>query len=129
MKLFYSILLLLCIITKPVYFAGYVGYFELNKEYIIKKYCVNKAKPILKCNGKCHLSKKFANTHIVKSSSESQFKALLSGFKNIFTPLYYTEESNELDLLVVNEYKNNLIGYLTKDYSFYPSTTSPPPKL
>jgi hypothetical protein len=36
---------------------GYVAYFELNIDYIIETYCVNKEKPQLQCNGKCHLAK------------------------------------------------------------------------
>ena len=112
-----------------MYFAGYVGYFELNKEYIIKKYCVNKAKPKLKCNGKCHLSKKLTKVTTVKiDSSESQFKTLLSNFKNIFTPLYFTEDNNDFELLVINDYKQDFVNFIPKKYSFYPSTTSPPPK-
>ncbi len=39
--------------------AGYQGivcaYYAFQKEQITEKYCVNKAKPALKCNGKCHL--------------------------------------------------------------------------
>jgi len=113
-----------------LYFAGYVGYFELNKDYIIKKYCVNKAKPKLKCNGKCHLSKKLTTVTSVKiDTSESQFKALLSGFKNIFTPLYFAEENIDIELIVINDYREEFENYLTKRYSFYPTTTSPPPKV
>jgi hypothetical protein len=31
--------------------------YTLNKAYIIKEYCINKAKPELKCDGKCYLKK------------------------------------------------------------------------
>jgi hypothetical protein len=31
--------------------------YEINKEYIAKTLCVNKAKPKMHCNGKCHLKK------------------------------------------------------------------------
>jgi len=34
-----------------------MGYYYWNKDFIAKNYCENKAKPQLKCNGKCHLSK------------------------------------------------------------------------
>lgn len=37
-------------------FVVYTDYI-LNKEYIATNLCVNKSKPILKCNGKCHLAK------------------------------------------------------------------------
>jgi hypothetical protein len=32
--------------------------FEINKEYIANNLCENKNKPVLKCGGKCQLSKK-----------------------------------------------------------------------
>ncbi len=31
---------------------------QVNKDKVINELCVNKAKPALKCNGKCHLNKK-----------------------------------------------------------------------
>ena len=36
---------------------GQYSYYQLNIDYIIETYCVNKDKPVLQCNGKCHLSK------------------------------------------------------------------------
>ncbi len=32
-------------------------WYVANKAYVAKELCVNKAKPKLKCNGKCHLAK------------------------------------------------------------------------
>lgn len=31
--------------------------FKLNQEYITKVFCINRAKPELKCDGKCYLKK------------------------------------------------------------------------
>lgn len=31
--------------------------YESNKAYFTEKFCVNKAKPQMKCQGKCHLNK------------------------------------------------------------------------
>ena len=36
--------------------------FELNKRYIAENLCENRAKPELKCNGKCFLQKKLKET-------------------------------------------------------------------
>ena len=50
-------LLALFILVKPVLpVLDYV----VNYEYISKELCVNKAKPKMKCNGKCHLMKELA---------------------------------------------------------------------
>lgn len=34
--------------------------YAINKNYVSKNLCVNKSKPQLHCNGKCHLAKKIA---------------------------------------------------------------------
>lgn len=34
--------------------------YIVNYEYISKELCINKDKPVLKCNGKCHLMKELA---------------------------------------------------------------------
>lgn len=38
--------------------------YQYNKEYIVKNFCINKDKPELKCDGKCHLKK------LLKKSSD-----------------------------------------------------------
>jgi len=39
---------------KPI--TPVIAYY-INYDYIVAELCENKAKPILKCNGKCHLAK------------------------------------------------------------------------
>ena len=36
--------------------------WKINQKYIIENLCVNKAKPVLKCKGKCHLMSKLNDT-------------------------------------------------------------------
>lgn len=36
--------------------------WKINQKYIIENLCVNKTKPVLKCNGKCHLMSKLNDT-------------------------------------------------------------------
>ena len=45
---------------------GIVGWYEMNKGYITSNFCINKAKPELKCNGKCYLKKQ------LKKATDSQ---------------------------------------------------------
>jgi len=56
LKLFYAILLLSSFLFRPVYEVTNVAYYELNIDYVIEKYCVNKAKPEMHCDGKCFLN-------------------------------------------------------------------------
>lgn len=37
-----------------------LGEYLLNYDYIVKELCVNKDKPVMHCNGKCHLMKELA---------------------------------------------------------------------
>jgi hypothetical protein len=64
--------------------------YVVNYEYISKVLCVNKAKPKMKCNGKCHLMKELGKT------SESQTP--ISSNKKIAT--------QELEVLFFEEIKS-----------------------
>jgi hypothetical protein len=52
-------LLTLFIVLKPIL---PVLEYVVNYEYITKVLCINKSKPKLQCNGKCHLMKELAKT-------------------------------------------------------------------
>lgn len=56
MKNFVFIVVLM-VLLKPVF---PVVEYIVNYDYIAKVLCENKAKPALKCNGKCHLMKQLA---------------------------------------------------------------------
>ncbi|NHM05625.1 hypothetical protein G4D82_00185 [Flavobacterium sp. CYK-4] len=51
------VLIALALFLKPVF---PVMEYVLNYDYITKTLCVNKAKPQMHCNGKCHLMKELA---------------------------------------------------------------------
>jgi hypothetical protein len=65
-------IILIALILKPI--LPVVDYI-VNYEYISKVLCENKAKPMMHCNGKCHLMKelaKAAETENPKSSDKKQ---------------------------------------------------------
>lgn len=80
--------------------------YVVNYEYITKVLCVNKAKPKLQCNGKCHLMKELAKT------SESQ------------TPISSNKKiaSHELEVLFFEEIKSFNIRYIYFDKNQFLST-------
>lgn len=80
-------LLALFILLKPVI---PVVEYVVNYEYISKVLCINKAKPKLKCNGKCHLMKELAKT--------SETETPISSNKKI--------ASHELEILFFEEIKS-----------------------
>lgn len=48
-----------------------MSYWKYNQTEITKKFCENKAKPKLKCNGKCHLAKQLKAQDNQDDSSKS----------------------------------------------------------
>lgn len=91
---------------------GYLAYFQLNIDYIIETYCVNKEVPELKCNGKCHLAKQLQ----VDLPSSDLSTATLAVVESFFPVFYNTLDTvkfkanyfnlkNKISLYVVNHYK------------------------
>ncbi|WP_299385637.1 hypothetical protein [uncultured Lacinutrix sp.] len=77
-----------------MYFVGYVAYFELNIDYIIETYCVNKEKPQLQCNGKCHLAKQIATT----TTTDNDGDATLNSLAESFFPVFYVDYNYDKDI-------------------------------
>ncbi|MBQ0788969.1 MAG: hypothetical protein KBT69_15830 [Oceanihabitans sp.] len=71
---------------KPMYYVGQVLYYELNIDYIVDTYCVNKDKPELQCNGKCHLAKQLQPVSNNNNSNDA-----ISSLVEAFTFVYYNE--------------------------------------
>jgi hypothetical protein len=51
-----------------------VANYQINKEYITKVFCENKAKPTMHCNGKCHLKKQLAKEDKKENSTTNNIK-------------------------------------------------------
>jgi hypothetical protein len=67
------ILMLLMLIQTFSKWAVVVEY-NLNKNYIAKNLCINKAKPKLHCNGKCQMMKKLAEEEKQNSSNNNTIR-------------------------------------------------------
>lgn len=51
--------------------------YQVHKERITEMFCVNKAKPLLQCNGKCHLGKQ------LRKAADAESKAPAAGFAKV----------------------------------------------
>lgn len=58
MKTLSALILLFAFSLQTFYTAGVTVWFFANQKILAKKHCVNKARPQLKCDGKCFLAKK-----------------------------------------------------------------------
>lgn len=54
-KKVFSFIFLLLFLSASLHHATLLGIYLLNQDFITETFCVNKDKPELSCNGKCHL--------------------------------------------------------------------------
>lgn len=113
-------LLALMMLLKPV--LPVVDYV-VNYEYISKVLCVNKAKPKMECNGKCHLMKELAKTSESETPISSNKKVASHELEILFfeeiksfkiTPIYL--DKNQF----LNSNYSDLYSYLNSDSVFRP---------
>ena len=123
MKVLFTYILLIAFAFRPVYTISYIGYFELNIDYIVETYCINKEKPQLQCNGKCHLADQL---NLSDESSENPDYIIVDAF----FPVYFQTVSLNIE-------GDNMSAPILKhcfnySFPFYISPNTkivPPPKL
>lgn len=92
MRIFFSILLFLSFAIRPAMQISTVLYYQLNINTIIQKYCINKERPRLNCNGKCYLmSQMKAKT---QSSSTTSNSIVIT---EAFIPLFFQENNLKIE--------------------------------
>ncbi len=98
-----------------------VTHFQLNKRYIASVLCENKAKPKLRCNGKCQLKKKL-------TLHEKREKVPNSPVKEKIEILQYCQNTEEEKLLQQPSFKTKAVfTYLEAEPAlFYFSIFHPP---
>ena len=117
-----SIILLLAfiVISQTLVNVGIGIYYQLNKTYIIKKYCVNKNNPKLHCNGHCYLSKQLKKAEDKENKSAQLIKEqteMISNENPIISLMYFP------DFNITKLYPSDSYLYLS-DYN--PSVIKPP---
>ncbi|MGZ4033428.1 MAG: hypothetical protein ACXVPU_10980 [Bacteroidia bacterium] len=79
MKQLFIILVITGILLQNFGNTSILIHYQLNKDYISKNLCENKNKPMMHCNGKCHLMKQLAEQS--KKESNSPFQNLKEKFE------------------------------------------------
>ena len=104
--------------------VGIVAYYQINKAYIAAKLCVNKAKPSMKCNGKCYLAKKL-------KAQENQEKGMNDLLKQMAEVSFYFSnivfELRQTTVESLAEVKNGL--YIIKPYTSQFTPLFQPPRI
>ncbi|WP_379716088.1 hypothetical protein [Flavobacterium sp. GCM10027622] len=109
-------------LLKPVFpFVDYV----VNYDYITKVLCENKAKPELKCNGKCHLMKELAKASEEEKPISSDKKTYHFEMEILFLQQLPEFEYNYVALFVenhINSSYSDLYSYVNTTAIFHPPT-------
>ncbi|WP_062060952.1 hypothetical protein [Aquimarina longa] len=123
MRIVFSILLFVTFAIRPAIQISTVLYYQCNIDTIVEKYCVNKKRPRLNCNGKCYLmSQMKAKT---QSSSKSSDSIIIT---EAFIPLFFQDNSIQIsntNLTVFNtnqnwKLKNLRVKTISKDIDHPP---------
>ncbi len=101
------ILVLFAILLQTFSSVTIIVNYAVNKEYISKTLCENRAKPKMRCNGKCHLKKKLAQNTKKENSPLNSIKE-----KNQIQ--FYTEAFS-FDFLSCSTIKKNYPDYLIQE--------------
>lgn len=72
MKYFILILTIGSILSKDVYQFSWEIFYSMNKKEITAKFCENKEKPVLKCNGQCYLAKQLRKAELQQEQKNQQ---------------------------------------------------------
>ncbi len=100
------------------------AYFFANQSYIAGNLCINKEKPISKCNGKCQLSKALND----KSDADNQLP-IRSEEERTITVYITIDNSLEILNIVATDKQKNLSNY-EWFYSYrYVSSIFHPPQV
>jgi hypothetical protein len=77
-KAFIAIILFIVLQSQHLLMVGTIVHYQWNKKEITAKFCINKNKPKVHCNGKCHLKKQLKNIEEVgqPSSNPNQSKEI-----------------------------------------------------
>jgi len=100
LKLLFSFILLFAFFLRPATKISIISYYSLNTNSIVQKYCINKAKPELKCNGKCYLKKQ-----LKFSTNNNHDKVKNLNFAEAFTPVFI-HSNDYYSSIVLKEFDN-----------------------
>lgn len=101
---------------------GMWGYYQVNKAYIAKNLCENKAKPKMNCCGKCYLRKQLNKVDENSTSKKAPVKTEKSeSLVFVVTPVYASALHFQESLLSIhNPVGQHLFGHSIPFPVFHP---------
>ncbi|MDY0780521.1 hypothetical protein [Tenacibaculum sp. IB213877] len=105
--IFLLVWLYMIAMLRPI--APFVEY-AINYDYISKVLCINKDKPELECNGKCHLMKE------LKKQQEDDFKSLRISMEEY--PVGFISLLSLINTKTLENYTSNNSFFYSDNYSY-----------
>ncbi len=99
-------------------------YFQLNIDYIVETYCINKDRLQLSCGGSCHLSKQL-NFQNETPESDDATQALIV---EAFYPVFFQEVNTKIDKNFTHFQIKNNWNYSFISTSKFVKRIYPPPR-
>jgi len=103
--------------------------YAVNYEYISKVLCVNKDKPMMHCNGKCHLMKELAKAADPDASGEKPISPIKKSTVQEQEVLFFQEiKSSEINQtysqnnVAIGDHYSNLYFQQASFFIFHPPT-------
>ena len=93
--------------------------YVVRYDYIVRELCENKAKPEMKCNGKCHLMKELAKASDNENPTSPDKKTVSHEFEILFI-----EELPSFEIITSNFSIRHKISTTYSDLYFYENTTA-----
>ena len=97
--------------------------YAVNYDYISKVLCENKAKPMMHCNGKCHLMKELAKASDAEKPISSDKKGTVQAAEILFFEEIKPFKINSIssfDKEKINKSYSNLYLYFNSSSVFHP---------
>ena len=116
------VIIALALFLKPIF---PVVEYVVNYEYITKTLCVNKAKPKMQCNGKCHLMKELAKAAESEKPISSDKKQLVQESEVLFLetiPSFICADFFTNPNQKINANYSNMYSYLDSNVVEHPPT-------
>lgn len=109
MRYITSILLLALILVQIGFRPAVVLNWKINQDLITEKYCENKNRPVMHCDGKCYLAKQFKKLDLEEQKERSQHQLPEKGMKQLEIPFIQPECNLDWssELLISNNTKEN----------------------
>jgi hypothetical protein len=104
--------------------VGLFFWYQCNKESITNKYCENKSKPQLHCNGKCHLKKQLSKVDGLSKGAKSEVPEKL---KVVESSVYLLPTAISIHFQHFYVLSHHLCSFNTTLLSGLPSRTLRPP--